>query len=170
MIASRLDQPCRPGSPRVATPARGSIDVRAIRLSTTGHATGFCGRNRCPVKTLRNWEQGRRQPTGPACVLLALSDASRFGDLVFEALARIGDGNRFHVLEGRPDHACDLRRHVEPHKGDYNKFVLGKLQSLCATCHSSTKAIVEKRGYDTAIGADGMPLDPRHPVYRYDKR
>jgi 5-methylcytosine-specific restriction enzyme A len=68
------------------------------------------------------------------------------------------------LKEGRTTPATCVD-HVEPHKGDYNKFVLGKLQSLCATCHSSTKAIVEKRGYDTAIGADGMPLDPRHPVF-----
>jgi putative transcriptional regulator len=76
MIASRLDQPRRPGSPRVATPARGSIDVRAIRLSTTGGIAatqqGFADAIGVPVKTLRNWEQGRRQPTGPARVLLAL--------------------------------------------------------------------------------------------------
>jgi|SRR5215468_2783670 len=56
--------------------------------------------------------------------------------------------------------------HVEPHRGDINKFRLGALQSLCAHCHSSTKAIVEKRGYDPAIGADGWPTDPRHPIYR----
>ena len=53
--------------------------------------------------------------------------------------------------------------HVTPHKGDYMQFRLGRLQSLCARCHSSTKAIIETRGYDPAIGADGMPLDPRHP-------
>jgi 5-methylcytosine-specific restriction protein A len=56
--------------------------------------------------------------------------------------------------------------HVEPHEGDVNKFMLGKLQSLCARCHNSTKKLVETRGYDPAIGVDGMPLDPRHPVYR----
>jgi 5-methylcytosine-specific restriction protein A len=57
--------------------------------------------------------------------------------------------------------------HIEPHRRDYNKFCLGKLQSLCASCHSGAKRIVEQRGYDPAIGVDGMPLDPRHPVYRY---
>jgi len=60
--------------------------------------------------------------------------------------------------------------HIEPHRGDYTKFRLGQLQSLCASCHNSTKKIIERRGYDPAIGADGMPLDPRHPIYRYDKR
>jgi hypothetical protein len=27
--------------------------------------------------------------------------------------------------------------------------------------------IIETRGYDCAIGIDGWPLDPRHPIYRY---
>ena len=58
--------------------------------------------------------------------------------------------------------------HIEPHRGDYAKFRLGKL--LCASCHSSTKAMVEKRGYDPAIGVDGWPLDRRHPVYRQSTR
>ena len=76
MIASEFDQPRRPGIPRVATPARGSIDVRALRLSTCGGIgttqRAFANSIGVPVKTLRNWEQGRRQPTGPARVLLAL--------------------------------------------------------------------------------------------------
>ena len=60
--------------------------------------------------------------------------------------------------------------HVVPHKGDYNLFRLGQLQSLCSTCHNSTKKIIETRGFDPTIGVDGWPLDPRHPVYRHDKR
>jgi 5-methylcytosine-specific restriction protein A len=55
--------------------------------------------------------------------------------------------------------------HVEPHNGDYNKFRLGAVQSLCDRCHNSTKRIVETRGYDTAVGIDGMPTDCRHPIY-----
>ena len=56
--------------------------------------------------------------------------------------------------------------HIEPHKGDVNKFWLGKLQSLCDSCHKSTKAFLELNGYRLDIGLDGWPLDPRHPVYR----
>ena len=56
--------------------------------------------------------------------------------------------------------------HVEPHKGDWNRFLLGDLQSLCARCHSGPKRMVELRGYDTRIGLDGYPVDPNHPVYR----
>ena len=56
--------------------------------------------------------------------------------------------------------------HVEPHRGNWNLFVLGELQSLCKACHDSRKAIIEARGYDIAIGADGWPTDPRHPANR----
>jgi 5-methylcytosine-specific restriction enzyme A len=66
--------------------------------------------------------------------------------------------------------AAEVADHVEPHHNDINKFMLGKLQSLCASCHSSTKAVIERRGYDPAIGVDGMPLDRRHPVYRQSTR
>ena len=57
--------------------------------------------------------------------------------------------------------------HVEPHKDDPIRFWTGKVQSLCASCHSGPKASIEKRGYDRAIGPDGCPLDLRHPVYRW---
>ena len=56
--------------------------------------------------------------------------------------------------------------HVEPHRGDWNSFWLGKVQSLCAPCHNSRKKTQEIRGYTTDIGEDGWPLDPRHPTYR----
>ena len=50
--------------------------------------------------------------------------------------------------------------HVEPHRGDWNKFVLGPLQSLCATCHNSTKQKLEQER--PGVDADGWPLD--HPL------
>src|SRR5262249_40604218 len=40
-----------------------------------------------------------------------------------------------------------------------------ELQSLCKLHHESAKKREEARGYSTAIGADGWPVDPRHPVY-----
>ena len=55
--------------------------------------------------------------------------------------------------------------HVVPHRGDYNKFVLGKLQSLCAYHHNSTKKVEEARGYSTEVSATtGWPVDPSHPA------
>jgi 5-methylcytosine-specific restriction endonuclease McrA len=54
--------------------------------------------------------------------------------------------------------------HVTPHGGDWNKFVLGELQSLCFDCHDRRKRLVELRGFDSAVGEDGWPLDPAHPT------
>lgn len=54
--------------------------------------------------------------------------------------------------------------HVEPHKGDWNKFVIGKLQSLCEACHNSSKRYIELDGYSIDVDDDGWPLDPRHPA------
>jgi 5-methylcytosine-specific restriction protein A len=56
--------------------------------------------------------------------------------------------------------------HVVAHGGDWNRFLLGELQSLCASCHSGAKQFEEVHGYYRDIGLDGFPLDPRHPVYR----
>ena len=56
--------------------------------------------------------------------------------------------------------------HIEPHYGDANKFILGPLQSLCTACHSGRKQSIERRGFDTAVGVDGWPVDPRHPANR----
>jgi len=48
--------------------------VRAIRLQAPGDIGAtqevFANLIGVPVKTLRNWEQRRREPTGPARVLL----------------------------------------------------------------------------------------------------
>lgn len=48
------------------------IDVAAIRRSTDLSQDAFAQRIGVAVGTLRNWEQHRRQPEGPARVLLAL--------------------------------------------------------------------------------------------------
>ena len=66
--------------------------------------------------------------------------------------------------------------HVTPHKGDEALFYApANLQSLCDAipfrCHSRVKQGEERhaegderRGYSTAIGADGYPIDPQHPA------
>jgi putative transcriptional regulator len=57
---------------RVHVPA--TIDVGAIRRRTGLSQSTFAGRIGVAVSTLRNWEQGRRTPDGPARVLLAMLD------------------------------------------------------------------------------------------------
>lgn len=51
-----------------------AIDVAAIRRKTGLSQAVFARRIGVPVSTIRNWEQGRRSPQGPARVLLALLD------------------------------------------------------------------------------------------------
>jgi hypothetical protein len=58
-----------------------------------------------------------------------------------------------------------LADHVVPHRGDWNSFRMGKLQSLCWRCHSSTKQLIELHGHDPRIGIDGFPIDKAHPVF-----
>lgn len=53
--------------------------------------------------------------------------------------------------------------HVTPHRGDENAFWFGELQSLCASCHSSSKQQAEAGGRMRGCDVHGMPLDPAHP-------
>jgi 5-methylcytosine-specific restriction enzyme A len=61
--------------------------------------------------------------------------------------------------------------HEPPHRGNWNAFRLGPLQSLCADCHAG-KWAADRRGshaeigYRGDIGDDGWPTDPRHPANR----
>lgn len=56
--------------------------------------------------------------------------------------------------------------HLIPHKGNPELFFRGELQSLCKPCHDSDAQSEEVRGYSTEIGADGWPVDERHPANR----
>lgn len=48
------------------------IDVAAIRARTKLSQEAFARRIGVSVGTLRNWEQGRRKPDGPAMILLSM--------------------------------------------------------------------------------------------------
>lgn len=56
--------------------------------------------------------------------------------------------------------------HVESHGSDWNKFRLGKLQSVCKPCHDRHKRVLDERGYTCDVDNDGWPTDPRHPANR----
>ena len=51
-------------------------DVKAIRAKTHLTQDQFADVLRVSVKTLRNWEQQRRHPTGPAVALLKIVDTA----------------------------------------------------------------------------------------------
>lgn len=63
--------------------------------------------------------------------------------------------------------AATVVDHIKPHKGDVVLFWdTDNWQSLCKQCHDAAKQAEEKRGYSTAIGLDGYPIDPKHPANR----
>jgi putative transcriptional regulator len=59
--------------------------VRRVRAATRLTQAGFAARVGVPVETLRNWEQGKRAPRGPARALLKVIEHAP--DLAFAALA-----------------------------------------------------------------------------------
>ncbi len=61
-------------------------DVAAIRSKTGLSQPAFAKSIGVPLGTLKNWEQGRRRPDGPARVLLALLERRPF--IVQEELIR----------------------------------------------------------------------------------
>lgn len=72
---------------------------------------------------------------------------------------------RYCLGEGR-HRAGTEADHVRPHRGDFDLFWKGELQTLCRPHHASVKQREESLGYGLAMGADGWPLDPEHPVNR----
>src|ERR1051325_2949640 len=50
----------------------GSSGIRAIRQRTSLSQSDFANLIGVSVKTLQNWEQDRRRPTGPAAALLKI--------------------------------------------------------------------------------------------------
>ena len=63
-----------------------SQDVRAIREKLGKTQTEFSRMIGVSVDTLQNWEQGRRQPVGPARALLVV--AARAPEVVEKALTK----------------------------------------------------------------------------------
>jgi 5-methylcytosine-specific restriction enzyme A len=56
---------------------------------------------------------------------------------------------------------ADVVDHIEPHKGDWNRFLVGPFQSLCKRCHDTDKAYLDKHGRPrVTIGVDGWPIEP----------
>lgn len=69
--------------------------------------------------------------------------------------------------KGRPsdDNAPDVDHIADPGADPARFFDLANTQSLCHwPCHAKRKQEIERRGYDTAVGVDGFPIDPAHPA------
>ena len=72
--------PALPAAPVAAEPA-----VRELRRRARLTQTEFAARLGVPVETIRNWEQGKRSPRGPARALLSV--IAHAPDTVFAALS-----------------------------------------------------------------------------------
>lgn len=64
----------------------GTPEVRDLRRRAQLTQQEFAARLGVPVETIRNWEQGKRAPRGPARALLAV--IAHAPDTVFAALAK----------------------------------------------------------------------------------
>lgn len=60
--------------------------ARAVRARTGLTQAEFAARINVPIETVRNWEQGKRAPRGPARALLKMLATAP--DLVFATLSR----------------------------------------------------------------------------------
>jgi putative transcriptional regulator len=73
--------------PGMADPVEaGPLAVRDLRRRACLTQMEFAAKLGVPVETIRNWEQGKRAPRGPARALLAV--IAHAPDTVFQALAK----------------------------------------------------------------------------------
>jgi putative transcriptional regulator len=75
-----------PLQPAAAAGEAGSPAVRDLRRRACLTQMEFAAKLGVPVETIRNWEQGKRAPRGPARALLAV--IAHAPDTVFQALAK----------------------------------------------------------------------------------
>lgn len=67
---------------------KATIDVKAIRTATKKTQGDFAKAYRLPIGTVRDWEQGRRQPDSGSVVLLKMIEAEP--QTVEQIIARVG--------------------------------------------------------------------------------
>ena len=73
-------------------PSNGSAAyARGVRARTKLTQAEFSARIGVPIETVRNWEQGKRSPRGPARALLKVID--RAPDVAFAVLGSAKTGN-----------------------------------------------------------------------------
>src|SRR3569623_1849543 len=74
-----LQRPSRPASDDASY-------ARGVRVRTGLTQAAFADRSGVPIETVRNWEQGKRSPRGPARALLKLLDEAP--EVAFQVLGR----------------------------------------------------------------------------------
>ncbi len=85
IMAEGSERPIAAGVRSVAPAESQDVYTRRVRAATRLTQADFAARLGVPVETIRNWEQGKRAPRGPARALLKVIE--RAPDLAFAALA-----------------------------------------------------------------------------------
>jgi len=96
-IPSQLDAGTAPATAGTQVPASGSGSAappdaayaRGVRARTKLTQAQFAARIGVPIETVRNWEQGKRSPRGPARALLKVIDKAP--DVAFAVLWKTND-------------------------------------------------------------------------------
>jgi putative transcriptional regulator len=78
--------PLQPAMPLAEPAETGTTVVRDLRRRAQLTQQEFAAKLGVPVETIRNWEQGKRAPRGPARALLAV--IAHAPEMVFAALAK----------------------------------------------------------------------------------
>ena len=69
------------------------------------------------------------------------------------------------LTNGRSNPRSAVVHHKEPHRGNEQRFYdPSNVEAVCWQCHSGAIQSEEVLGYDATIGADGWPVDDRHPA------
>jgi putative transcriptional regulator len=79
-----MDAPL-PNAPQIAARTSDAAYARSIRAATRLTQAEFAARIGVPLETVRNWEQGKRSPRGPARALLKVIETAPA--LAFQALS-----------------------------------------------------------------------------------
>ena len=115
---------------RAPTSRRPSLDVRALRNRSQLTQVEFAERLGVPLETIRNWEQGKREPRGPARALAEIDRAGAGPHLCAARESLIGalmaDACDFRAWQARA--AGGMIASSEPH------------QIRRGTCRSSKRA------------------------------
>ena len=94
----RRQMPARKVDRNMSPTTNGALDVGALRARFKLSQAKFAALLGISAATVRNWEQGRRMPEGPARVLLQV--AERYPEAILNVVAtgaaqRTGTGERF---------------------------------------------------------------------------
>jgi len=71
------------------------------------------------------------------------------------------------LTNGKNNPRSAVVHHKRPHKGDPELFYdPDNLEAVCKAWHDGSGQKEDNRGYSVAIGPDGWPTDPQHPMNR----